>query len=322
MSEKMSFGLGATLYSFNIDYYTHKRTLEDCMEALASLGPSQGVEVVAPMMDRGYPNVSPEFERRFKNALEKYELVPTCYSGYADPQRVTGRYSTEEEQLEYLLCQLNAAKQLGFPVLRVQPCRRLLDLAPYAEKAGVKVTYEIHAPMQVEDHPLVRQIVELGNPWLGFVPDCGTFCRAPSDVYFKRFASQGVPQEVADCILELWHKKVSMDEMRREAKKLVDNELVDLMVTEAMEYFGHSDPAAMIPVMDFIPHMHGKFFYVDENGSESAVRLQEVVAALKKGGFKGYISSEYEGHHWYADTDALEQLRRHQAAIRKYCEEA
>ena len=23
MSEKMSFGLGATLYSFNIDYYTH-----------------------------------------------------------------------------------------------------------------------------------------------------------------------------------------------------------------------------------------------------------------------------------------------------------
>jgi len=322
MSEKMPFGLGATLYSFNIDYYTYRRTMEDCMAALASLGPGQGVEVVAPMMDRGYPSVSPEFEARLKNALEKYELVPTCYSGYADPQRITGRYTTYEEQKEYLLLQLNAAKTLGFPVLRVQPCRTLLDLAPYAEKAGVKITYEIHAPMRVEDHPLAQQIIELDNPWVGFVPDCGTFCRAPSDVYFKRFADQGVPQEIADCIRALWAKGCTQDEIRAEVKKLAYNDVIALMVTESTEYFGHSDPAAMIPVMKFIPHIHGKFFYVDDAGTESAVRLPEVVAALKQGGFTGYISSEYEGHHWYADTDALDQIRRHQAVIRRCFAEA
>ena len=71
MAAKLPFRLGVTLYSFNIEFYTYKRTFEDLIEKVTSLGPDQGIEVVAPQMDRGYPSLSPEFEHRFKNAPSK-----------------------------------------------------------------------------------------------------------------------------------------------------------------------------------------------------------------------------------------------------------
>ena len=317
----MPFGLGATLYSFNIDFYTYRRTLEDCMEAVSSLGPDQGVELVSPMMDRGYPDLSPEFERRFKNGLEKFGLIPTCFSGYTDPQRFFGRWTSVDEQKEYLIRQMKAAKTLGFKIYRTQNCNSFFELAPVAEKLGIVLTFEVHAPSTIEElSDVFEKMDKLGSPYLGIVPDCGAFCRSPSDIYFKRFADQGVPEKVSERIRELWIEQKTTAEIREEIRKIEYNELIDLMVTESCEYFGHSDPKCMIPVMKYIPHFHGKFFHVDDAYSESAVRVPEIVAALKEGGFKGYISAEYEGHHWFSDTDALEQIRRYQELIRHCCE--
>ena len=313
------FDLGVTLYSFNIEYYTYKRTFEDCLEAVASLGPNQGVEIVAPMFDRGYPRLSYEFERRFKNAVEKYGIMPVCWSGYADPQRVTGRFLSEQEQIEYIETQIDNAAQLGFPILRIQPCRPFFKLVPYAEKKKVKLTFEVHAPMDLEDLPQLETIIRMDTPYVGLVPDCGAFCRAPSELYYRRFAAQGVPEEIAARITQLWTNGCSMQSIRDEVKSEGPySALIDLMATESVEYFGRANPAALTRYARYIPHVHGKFFHMNESGEESSIRIPEIVAALKAGGFTGCLVSEFEGHHWNSETDVLKQIQTHQAAIRRY----
>ena len=311
------FNLGVTLYSFNIEYYTYKRTFEDIIEAVASLGPNQGVEVVAPMFDRGYPRLSYEFEHRFKNAAEKYGVVPVCWSGYADPQRITGRFLTEQEQIDYIEMQIDSAAQLGFPIVRIQPCRPFFKLVPYAEKKKVKLTFEVHAPMDLEDLPQLETIVKMDTPYVGIVPDCGAFCRAPSELYYRRFAAQGVPDEIAARITQLWQNGNSQQQIREGMRNDGPyRELIDLMATESIEYFGRADPALLARYARYIPHVHGKFFHMNESGEESAVRLPEIVAALKAGGFTGCMVSEYEGHHWQSEADVLEQIKSHQTAVR------
>jgi hypothetical protein len=148
------------------------------------------------------------------------------------------------------------------------------------------------------------------------VPDCGAFCRAPADIYLERFTNQGVPKEILDRIVEMWKANASEPEMQEEVKKLNGNELAVLAATESQMYFGHSDPSAMKRIMSRIVHVHGKFFNMD-GGDESAVRLPEIVTTLQEGGYDGWMACEYEGHHWFSSKDSLDQLKQHQAAVRK-----
>ena len=73
--------------------------------------------------------------------------------------------------------------------------------------------------------------------------------------------------------------------------------------------------------IDYIFHTHAKFYNVHEDLEETAVALPEVIEAYKKAGYTGFLSSEYEGgEHLRADldVDSIEQVRRHQAAMKKY----
>ena len=98
---------------------------------------------------------------------------------------------------------------------------------------------------------------------------------------------------------------------------LLEGDGIELMCYESCEYFAHGDPKDLLPWMKYMQHVHGKFFYVDENGEESAVRVPEIVSVLKEGGFSDYISAEYEGHHWFSAEPAQEQLKRYMALVKK-----
>jgi Sugar phosphate isomerases/epimerases len=322
MGKGLSFGLGVTLYSFNVEYYTYKYTMEELLELVGSLGPAQGVEVVGPQMIRSFPEWSDEFEKRFKNAVEKYDLRPTCYGAYPDPQRITGRWLTREEQSEYLKTQIRNASKLGFPVIRMVATKDLLaDLVPYAEKYNVKMGIEIHAPMMIENKgQMIDMIKKVDSPYLGIIPDCGAFCRTPADVYINRFLDQGVPRDIVNKIIEMWKAKIPEVEMRAEIGKMGGDELAMMMMTESHTYFGHSDPKSMLAVMPYIVHIHGKFFNINENGYESAVRYPEIIATLQEAKYSHYMSCEYEGHHWVPYGDSLAQIKGLQALIRRQVE--
>lgn len=317
--KKLPFNLGSTLYSFNIQYYTYQCTFEQLIEKCMELGPNQGIEVVAPMFDRGYPRLSQEFEHRFKSAQEKYGFIPTCYSGYSDPQRFTGRYANAEEEKEYIKLQIDSAVKLGFPIVRLPWIPEITgDLLKYAEKYKIHIATEVHAPLTIETADvLVNDLLKYDSEYMGIVPDCGIFCKAPSEVYFKRFREQGVEQKYVDKIVEMWNDKKNQYEIADTIKDMGGNELAQLMGIEADNYFGHSEPESMLPLMKYIRHVHGKFFYINDDGEESAVRIPEIVDVLIRGGFTGSISCEFEGHHWFSDQDPLEQIRRYQALVRR-----
>jgi len=71
-----------------------------------------------------------------------------------------------------------------------------------------------------------------------------------------------------------------------------------------------------------IYHTHAKFYNVHEDYVETAVAIPEVIEAFKKAGYKGYLSSEYEGGEHLRDVgvDSIEQVRRHQEAMRRAIE--
>src|SRR3974390_3534091 len=83
---KDPFHLGVTLYSFNDEFYHYKYSFHDCMEKAGSLGPGTGLELVGPQMINSWPEFSLEFERTFKDLVQRYELRPTSYGGYPDPE--------------------------------------------------------------------------------------------------------------------------------------------------------------------------------------------------------------------------------------------
>lgn len=97
----------------------------------------------------------------------------------------------------------------------------------------------------------------------------------------------------------------------------------DLEYAGASFTYSWSDPKDIIDNIDYIFHIHAKFYHVDEAYKETAVAIPEVVEAFKKAGYQGYLSSEYEGgEHLRADmeVDSIEQVRRHQEALRKAIE--
>jgi len=325
METKMSFGLGVTLYSYNIDYWLQNKTFEDCMDAVGSFGPGTGIEVVLQQFERNYPYVSDEFERRFKRSLEKNQLVPTMMCGYPDAGLFRGRLYSEES-LEFQVAQIRSAHQLGFPNVRlsIRDTKLLEMLLPYAEKYDTTILFEMHCPRTVPTFLEYLELLErLDTPYMGFFPDCGTMCREPSVVYTSRFREQGVPEEIIQLITNLWMQKYTEDQIVEEvARHTKVDGLIELMCRESGEYFAHGEPEDLLPWMKYMKHVHGKFFYVDDNGVENAVRVPEIVSVLKKGGFSGYISAEYEGHHWFARNDAHTQLARYFDLIKKCYAEA
>lgn len=310
--------LGATLYSFNEEYHTYKLSFDDCMALLGSLGPGQGVEIVGPQVIRGFPQLSEEFEYRFRAAVERYGLEPTAYGAYGDFQRVTGRSLTRHEELDYLELQLRAAATLGFPIVRVQPSEVVLtDLVPIAERLGVRMGIEIHTPWLIEETgDLIDRVDRVDSPALGFIPDCGTFCHSPAQVCLDRFLELGVPRRIVSEVTDAWHARMPEEEVRTRVGDLGGDELAQLLVTESIVYFGHSDPRSMLQIMPRIIHVHGKFFDLNADGTDTAVRFPEVVDVLKEGGYDGYISCEYEGHHWYRGRDTFAQIKTLEEFIR------
>lgn len=313
--------LGVTLYSFNNDYYQYTYSFEDCMKQAGAISPGQGVEIVGPMFIREFPDVSAEFVARFRRAVDTYGLKPMAYGAYADYQRFTGRLATKQELSAYYGAQFRAAHQMGFPVVRVQPAAPVFDdLLPLAEKLGLVMGIEVHAPTDIAHGPglaLVERVEQINSPHLGLVPDFGIFAQRCAPVYRRRFLELGVKSETMDLVEELWAEGIDIQGIQREVRKHDTSDMALLAALESCVYFGHSDPKAWQGLVHRIVHIHGKFFHIDENGDEPAVRYAEMLTVLRNGNYSGSMVSEYEGHHWAHTEDAFTQIKRHQALVQR-----
>lgn len=87
--------------------------------------------------------------------------------------------------------------------------------------------------------------------------------------------------------------------------------------------YSWSDPQDLIDNIDHICHTHAKCYNTHEDYTETATAIPEVVAAYKKAGYTGYLSTEYEGGEHLRQfqlVSDVEQMRRHQEALRRAIE--
>ncbi|MEL0251091.1 MAG: sugar phosphate isomerase/epimerase, partial [Novosphingobium sp.] len=80
--------------------------------------------------------------------------------------------------------------------------------------------------------------------------------------------------------------------------------------------FSRMAPEAWAEIMPQVMHIHGKFFDFADDGIEVSVDYARTLKVFVEGGFNGFMSSEYEGHHW-TDSDGFDKLKRHHALARR-----
>jgi sugar phosphate isomerase/epimerase len=313
-----SFRVGVSFHSFTTEYCSLQWSFEYMMQLASQLG--GGVEIVGPTHHRGFPEVTDEFERTFKISVERNNLTPTSYGSYADPFMLPGRDLTPDEMVAYTIPQLKGAHKLGFPVVRLQyfvypVIERLL---PYAEKYNLKMGYELHVPLMIEaprTQELISQIKRISSPHLGLIPDTGIFARSIPKHRIESAREGGVPENILQKAVELWGRETPLEPALAELTAMgLEKRLVGVL-EGFWGSFGHSEPKALAEIMPYIIHMHGKFFTMIK-GDEPDIRFEEVVRALIKGRYKGWMSSEYEGN--VPNVDSFEVVKEHQKMVRRY----
>jgi hypothetical protein len=240
-----------------------------------------------------------------------------------DYKRYQGREMPFGEQVASVRKDIDFGKRLGAPFVRalvsIAP-EVLVAAAPYAEEAGMKILIEVHAPLHF-DHPWIIRHAEAfeksKSDALGFLPDMGMFLNRFPPVWKERFMRNGVPPKIADYIEKAYEDRVLSEYVVNNVREM-GGEGPSIAMAETLRHNAAFEPRRMLDHMDRIHNIHGKFYEVTEDLVEPSIPYDEIVAVLKKGGYDGYICSEYEGNRWIEDAhevNSFEQVRRQQAML-------
>ena len=283
------FRYGVSLYSYTGDMNT-LMTLEDAMADIADLG-AAGIEILTQSTLPGYPEPSAAWIDEWLRLLETYRLTPTNICSWVDNQMWPDRDLTVEEAAAQLARDVRLAHRLGFGFIRpkfgvISPeldphptweetVLRTLDLAA---ELGVVICPEIHSPTPIK-HPVTQNYIE-------FIQRTGT-------EHFKLMIDTGIFQTA---VVNDGHPGFDEDE--------VPPFLQPLKVPM-------TDLAEVLPYTGFI---QAKFFEIDENLDDLHIPWADIVRTLRDGGYRGWLSSEYEGRR--EPYRGREQVRRQHALLR------
>lgn len=311
--------LGTTLFSLTNEWQQRLLTLEQMVEQVAARGLGPAVEVVGFQSFREFPDISDAFAEHFRELLARHGLVPGCLGANLDLGRRRGRPMTTDESVAYLERQIITAKKLGFPVMRIQLFAGpavLEKVAASAEKAEVYLGCELHAPLTV-DHPEVvhtREFYErLGSPFLGFIPDFSCTMTAVPAGFWASLRREGAPEGLIEAANAIWHSDKSIPEKfgalaaasaRHGASPTVAGQL-----NRVMTMFGRMDVERWTEILPYARHIHGKFYHVDEAGNEPSIPYPAILALLKRVGYTGTISAEWEGQAFTEEPVGLREVQ-------------
>ncbi|MDO4622861.1 MAG: TIM barrel protein [Eubacteriales bacterium] len=341
-----------SLYSYQDEYYDGVLDLEGCLRETAKTG-ATGVELLAEQMIKRFPeSIDDKFCENWFETLKKYNLEPSCYDAFLEFVLYKNRRLSLSEQIKMMKRDIDIASRLGFPVLRTlvsTPMDVIEGSLDFAAEKNVKIGVEVHAPFSLNSSwadGYMDIIRRTGTKHFGFIPDTGIFCKNLPDVVRDKARRMGATEEglkiVDDAYANRREKgfvkiKYDLDLGKANMEYRMANGMAEMMdAVKAlgdnpgnMWYAGNSftyswsDPQDLIDNIDYIYHTHSKFYNVHEDYVETAVAIPEVVEAFKKAGYKGYLSSEYEGGEHLRDigVDSIEQVRRHQEAMRRAIED-
>ncbi|MEN9610458.1 MAG: hypothetical protein RLZZ628_1272 [Bacteroidota bacterium] len=314
------------LFSYAYEWNSGAYTLEDLIAKTRALDLGTGLEIIGFQSLRGFPYITNEQVSEVKNLLDKYEFEPVCLDCNVDVAIRRHQYLNVEETVAYIKPQIEAAKRLGFPILRVQMTAKsevIGKLAAYAEKANVKLGMELHTPYAV-NHPAVLELRELyekiNSPYLGFVPDMGTCMRTIPNALLTSFKEVGVTDEMIEITKEVWQKDVPTPAkfgelyQRTAALGATPSQMGRLNMAFAMN--GRQPIELWKEIIPRTIHLHGKFYGFDANGDEPSIDYETIFKVFIEGGYEGYIASEYEGSAFTDEFDAFEMVAKQHALFK------
>jgi sugar phosphate isomerase/epimerase len=311
--------LGISLFSPTNEWQQRLYNLDGMLEKVAELGLGPAIEVVGFQTFRDYPDVSDETARHFRDLLDRYGLFPSCLGANLDMGRRRERDMTPEEALAYIERQIASAKKLGFPVMRIQISAGpdvLEKIAPSAEKAGVHVACELHSPLTVH-HPEVAAMRErydrIGSAYLGFIPDFSCNMVGVPEGFWNTLRHAGAREELIAAAKEIWKSRRPVPEkfaaLAEASTRYGAGESLAGRLNLAIPMFGQMKVDEWADLLPYVRHIHGKYYEVDASGQEPSIPYPALMALLKKTGYRGTISAEWEGQAFTEEPIGFQQVQ-------------
>jgi sugar phosphate isomerase/epimerase len=298
--------LGLTLYSLTSEWAAGHYTFDSLLQTVADEGLGPGVEFNGAQMLRTYPDVDEGFVRTWRDNMDRLGLEPSAIGTNLDMGRRKDRDMNPDEEFEFLAIQLRTANKLGFHrvVIRSAGKELLRRLLPLAERYDQRLGYEIHAPSGPNDPKVVaiRELYdELGSDRLGFTADFSSTMHSLSPTLFRTLRQMGLHEKHFPVMQEFWRKPGTMHERNQGFEDYLRGEGVDPaslgpFTRLAFNMHGLVPAEEWLDIMPRIFHVHAKFYDIDDNGNEPAMDIPRIVRQFVQGGYRGYLSSEWEGH--------------------------
>jgi sugar phosphate isomerase/epimerase len=317
---------GVSLYSYQEEFFLQKMSLEDCIAAAAATG-ATGIEIVGEQSIPGCPNIpSDAFVNQWMEWMEKYNVTPVAHDMFLDYNKKKGHYWTDTEAVESFKKDIRFANKLGCKVIRVivNATPEIMEkVIPYAEDYDIKLGIEVHSPWHINSAWMNRhwEVMEkTGTKHFGFIPDMGGFTKRLPRVQVDRLIRQGADSKIAEFVCEQHEKGIMAEYTIYEVSRMSDRR-VDMAVAELSRHNTFANPISLVEHMDRIVHVHGKFYDMTEDCIEPSIPYKDVIDVLKKGGYNGFICSEYEGNRHIQDiqeVDSVGQVKRHQQMMVNY----
>ncbi|WP_347109428.1 DUF6379 domain-containing protein [Paenarthrobacter sp. S56] len=323
------FHLGLTLYSASAEFRAGWYDFDGLLNRVADLGIGPGIEIVASQVLPTYPAVSDDFAASWQAAFDKYGFDASSFGANLDMGRRRDRDMTPEEEYGFTETLFHGAKKLGFPLVRIQSAKPALlrRLLPLAEKLDLKLAYEIHAPLGPNSPEImkVRDVyAELDSPLLGFVADFSSTMHSMSPTLLRAVSRAGLDDQALERLQAIWATDAPMRERQEEfigylRSRDFDPARLGSFAHLAFNMHGHVDPREWADIMPQIMHVHAKFYDIDGQGNEPAIDYPELVRVFVEGGYRGYWSSEWEGHAFaeLGEVDPLLLVREQHDLIRR-----
>lgn len=290
--------------------------VDDMFAELNALG-VQKFELIGSMVFDQYPRPKASEISAVLTSAERHGVTPFSYGGYTDIGRITGHDATDAEIMLDVTADLMTARDLGVQYLRAGsiPVHLLAQSASMAERYGIKIGIEIHAPSRPSDdkvQKLLAMMDELDSPYLGLVPDFGCFIERPAQPALDRHLANGASQELLDYVIAHRHDGLDEPGMQATIAEMGGGEAEKIAVSEFFGFlsFGPADVEGFRTLLHRTQYFHSKFYHVTEDLQDPQIPVERLLAAIVESGFEGVLLSEYEGHAFHLD-DAHEQLERH-----------
>jgi len=338
----MAIKRGVSFYSYQQAQFFGQMDWKAMIREVHDNLKTDGVEIINQSSIPHYPFPSQAFIYDWNNYLARYDMKAITMDVYLDTMRFRDHVMTHREAAEQLKMDIKLAADLGFQNIRCLagvPLEVMIMAEETAVKYNVRIGKEIHSPVPIRperakevglipfgpgDFTMVPELLEhvdkTGSKFIGLVPDFGIFQHHIPRITREHTIRISDPKKVAFCESHLDLGKEGLRQAYREAFGGTFDNLPDCYFPERPQ---SALPEHIREVIPYIFSMHGKFYEMTEipgnpgHYEEVAIDYENAIAELVKGGFDGYINSEYEGQRDQQDRgeaylpDEVKEVRRH-----------